>query len=76
MALSKTLSTIHDLSCCFQETLVSTVLRDEIPLKLYLCRKKNRSSYGSCVTCKADLEDDSMFENLNSGIGGNGARNE
>lgn len=40
MALSKTLSTIHDLSCCFQETLVSTVLRDEIPLKLYLCRKK------------------------------------
>lgn len=52
------------------------MLKDEIPLKLYQCRKKNRSSHGSCVTCKADLEDDSMFENLSSGIGGNGARNE
>lgn len=28
------------------------------------------------MTCKADLEDDSVFENLSSGIGGNGARNE
>lgn len=45
------------------------MLKDEIPLK-------NRSSKGSFVTCKADLEDDFMFENLNNGIGRNGARNE